>query len=169
MNPAEAQAKITQLRSEVARHDELYHRQAAPAIGDFDYDQLKRELADLEVAWPKLATAESPTAKVGDDRAAGFQTYRHRQPMQSLDNTYSVAELREFHARLVKLFERVEFTYAVEPKIDGLAVSLTYEKGELARAVTRGNGIEGDDVTTNIRTIKSLPLKLKSSPDAPIP
>ena len=169
MNPAEAQAKITQLRSEVARHDELYNRQAAPAIGDFDYDQLKRELADLEVAWPKLATAESPTAKVGDDRAAGFQTYRHRQPMQSLDNTYSVAELREFHARLVKLFERVEFTYAVEPKIDGLAVSLTYEKGELARAVTRGNGIEGDDVTTNIRTIKSLPLKLKSSPDAPIP
>ncbi len=169
MNPAEAKVRIEQLRAEVARHDELYYRQAEPEIRDFDYDQMKRELADLEAAWPELATVESPTVKVGDDRAAGFQTYRHRQPMQSLDNTYSVEELREFHARLVKLLERDDFAYAVEPKIDGLAVSLTYEKGELVRAVTRGNGIEGDDVTVNIRSIKSLPAKLTVTPDDPIP
>lgn len=169
MTSAEAQAKLAQLRAEVARHDELYHRQAQPEISDFDYDQVKRSLADLEAAWPELATAESPTAKVGDDRAEGFQTYRHRQPMQSLDNTYSEAELREFDARLGRLLEREQLNYVVEPKVDGLAVSLTYEKGRLMRAVTRGNGIEGDDVTVNIRTIKSLPEKLQAAKDAPIP
>ncbi|MCF7688667.1 MAG: NAD-dependent DNA ligase LigA [Cephaloticoccus sp.] len=169
MTAAEAQARIVQLRKEVARHDELYHRQARPKISDFDYDRLKRQLADLEAAWPELATQESPTEKVGDDRAEGFVTYRHRQPMQSLDNTYSEAELREFHARLVKLLERDDFTYVVEPKIDGLAVSLTYEKGELVRAVTRGNGVEGDDVTVNIRTIKTLPTRLKNFPGGSLP
>ena len=93
-------------------------------------------------------------SKVGDDRAEGFQTVRHRQAMQSLDNTYSEAELREFHARLVKLLGREDLSYVVEPKIDGLAVSVTYEKGKFVRAVTRGNGVEGDDVTANALTIK---------------
>ncbi|MFM1851484.1 MAG: hypothetical protein RIS54_1168 [Verrucomicrobiota bacterium] len=169
MTPEAAQQKIAELRAQVARHDELYHRQAQPEISDFDYDALKRELADLEAEFPQFATAESPTAQVGDDRAEGFETYRHRQPMQSLDNTYSEAELREFHARLGRVLEREALDYVVEPKVDGLAVSLTYEQGKLVRAVTRGNGVEGDDVTVNIRTIKSLPDKLKSSPDAPIP
>lgn len=167
MTPEAAQKKIAELRAEVARHDELYYRKAEPEISDFDYDQLKHALADLEARYPQFASGESPTARVGDDRAEGFETYRHRQPMQSLDNTYSEAELREFHARLGRVLEREELDYVIEPKIDGLAVSLTYEKGQLVRAVTRGNGVEGDDVTVNIRTIKSLPKKLK--PDAPIP
>lgn len=118
------------------------------------------------------ADAESlvtPTEEVGDDRTEGFQTYRHRQPMQSLDNTYSEAELREFHARLTRLLEREELAYVVEPKIDGLAVSLTYEQGRLVRGVTRGNGVEGDDVTVNLRTIRSLPDRLRAAGGAPIP
>lgn len=167
MTPAEAHTKITDLRREVAHHDELYYRQAQQEIADVDYDKLKRELADLESAFPELASAESPTQQVGDDRSEGFETYQHRQPMQSLDNTYSVEELREFHARLGRLLEREELSYVVEPKIDGLAVSLTYERGELVRAVTRGNGVEGDDVTVNIRTIKTLPTKLKTSVTIP--
>jgi DNA ligase (NAD+) len=169
MTPAEAQPRIAQLRTEVARHDELYHRKATPEISDFDYDLLKQELADLEAKFPQLAGAGSPTERVGDDRAEGFQTYRHRQPMQSLDNTYSEMELREFHVRLVKLLEREDLGYVVEPKIDGLAVSVTYEKGRLVRAVTRGNGVEGDDITANALTIKSLPRELKAGGAAPIP
>ncbi|MCC6414362.1 MAG: NAD-dependent DNA ligase LigA [Opitutaceae bacterium] len=169
MTPETAQQKIAELRAEVARHDERYHRQAQPEISDFDYDQLKRSLAELEARFPQFATGESPTGRVGDDRAEGFATYRHRLPMQSLDNTYSEAELREFHTRLGRVLERVELDYVVEPKIDGLAVSLTYEHGKLVRAVTRGNGVEGDDVTANIRTIKTLPDELKPVKDAPIP
>jgi DNA ligase (NAD+) len=167
MTPAEAQPRIAALRTEVARHDELYHRRAAPEIGDEAYDRLKRELADLEAAFPGAAQAvgpESPTERVGDDRAEGFQTYRHRQPMQSLDNTYSEAELREFDARLSRLIGRADLAYVVEPKIDGLAVSLTFERGRLVRAVTRGNGVEGDDVTANILTLRGLPHALLTAP-----
>jgi DNA ligase (NAD+) len=172
MTPAEAKKRIAAHRAEVARHDELYYRKAKPAISDLEYDRLKRELADLEKQFPEAAQAvavESPTEKVGDDRAEGFQTYRHRLAMQSLDNTYSEAELREFHARLAKLLDRENLAYVVEPKIDGLAVSLTYEKGQLVRAVTRGNGVEGDDVTANALTIHSLPHSLKKTKSAPIP
>ncbi|HXA80759.1 MAG TPA: NAD-dependent DNA ligase LigA [Opitutaceae bacterium] len=172
MKVVEAQKRIAELRAQVARHDELYYRQAGPEISDFDYDRLKRELADLEAKFSdaaKAAGADSPTARVGDDRLEGFTTYRHRQPMQSLDNTYSEAELREFHARLVKLLDREELTYVIEPKIDGLAVSLTFEKGKFVRAVTRGNGVEGDDVTANALTIHSLPRELKKAKGAPIP
>jgi DNA ligase (NAD+) len=147
----------------VARHDELYYRQAKPELMDFEYDQLKRELADLEAQFPMSLETDSPTTRVGDDRLEGFVTYRHRQPMQSLDNTYSEAELRSFHQRLVKLFGRDDLAYVVEPKIDGIAVSLTYEKGRLVRAVTRGNGIEGDDITANARTIQALPGGLKGA------
>ncbi|MGA3007581.1 MAG: NAD-dependent DNA ligase LigA, partial [Opitutaceae bacterium] len=171
MKVAEAQKRIAELRALVARHDELYYRHAASEISDFDYDQLKRELADLEAKFPDIAkaTGESPTARVGDDRLEGFTTYRHRQAMQSLDNTYSEAELREFHQRLVKLFGREDLAYVIEPKIDGLAVSLTYESGRLVRAVTRGNGVEGDDVTVNAKTIHSLPGELKSGKKHPAP
>ncbi|HEX2855629.1 MAG TPA: NAD-dependent DNA ligase LigA [Opitutaceae bacterium] len=164
MTPAEAQKKIAGLRAQVVQHDELYYRKAKPEISDFDYDALKRELAALEVRFPNAAAAlglESPTTQVGDDRAEGFQTHRHRQPMQSLDNTYSEAELREFDARLTRLLERESLAYVVEAKIDGLAVSLTYERGKFVRAVTRGNGVEGDDVTANALTIHSLPRELK--------
>ncbi len=170
MSPAEAQKRIEELRAIVAYHAELYYRQTKPEISDREYDQLERDLADLEKAFPQFAVAKaSPTTQVGDDRLDGFVTYRHRQPMQSLDNTYSEEELRAFHQRLVKLFGREDLAYVVEPKIDGLAVSVTYEKGKLVRAVTRGNGVEGDDITANARTIYSLPGELKAGPNTPVP
>ena len=169
MTPSEAQKRIADLRAEVALHDERYYRQARPEITDQEYDRIKRELGDLERRYPGASAGDSPTIRVGDDRAEGFQTYRHRQAMQSLDNTYSETELREFHARLVKLLGRDDLSYVVEPKVDGLAVSLTYVKGALVRAVTRGNGTEGDDVTANALTIRTLPRKLKASAGAPVP
>lgn len=169
MTPDEVQKRIAELRAEVSRHAELYYRHAKPEISDRDYDRLERELADLEAQFPEFAAKASPTVRVGDDRLEGFATYRHRQPMQSLDNTYSEEEYRAFHQRLVKLFERENLAYVVEPKIDGLAVSVTYEKGRLVRAVTRGNGEEGDDITANARTIHSLPAELKSGQGRPVP
>jgi DNA ligase (NAD+) len=172
MTPSEALHRIAALRSEVAYHDVRYYRQANSEVSDVEYDRLKRELAGLEANFPEAARqvgVDTPTIRVGDDRADGFLTVRHRQPMQSLDNTYSEAELREFHARLVRLLGREDLSYVVEPKIDGLAVSLTYERGEFVRAVTRGNGVEGDDVTANALTIRSLPRELKASAGARAP
>ncbi|MFH1499054.1 MAG: NAD-dependent DNA ligase LigA [Verrucomicrobiota bacterium] len=169
MTTDEARLRIQALRDEINRHDERYYRDAAPEIADFDYDRLKRELADLEDAHPELTDADSPTAHVGDDRVEGFRTVPHLERMMSLENTYSEAELREFHERLVRLIGRDELDYIVEPKIDGLAVSLTYEKGRLVRAVTRGNGVEGDDVTANILSIDGLPRALAAGPDIPQP
>jgi DNA ligase (NAD+) len=163
MSPAEARQRIADLRAQIEHHDELYYRRAKPEITDFEYDRLKAELAELEAAWPKLAAPDSPTQRVGDDRAQGFREVAHRQKMLSLDNTYNEAELRAFHARLVKLLETDDLRYTVEPKIDGLAVSLTYEDGKLVRAVTRGKGDRGDDVTANALTIATLPRKLHSA------
>lgn len=169
MTPAEAQQRIAELRAVVARHDERYYRQAKPEISDFEYDELKRELADLEARFPQFASADSPTQKVGDDRAQGFKEVAHRQKMLSLDNTYNEAEVRAFHTRLVKLLGRDDLRYTVEPKIDGLAVSLTYEGGKFVRAVTRGKGDKGDDVTANVLTIASLPRELKGGAKAKVP
>jgi DNA ligase (NAD+) len=163
MTPAEAKGKIAALRAEVARHDELYHRRATPEISDFEYDVLKRSLADLEARFPEFASAESPTQRVGDDRVLGFKEVAHRQRMLSLDNTYNETELRAWHARLVKLVGHNDLGFTVEPKIDGLAVSLTYEDGRLVRAVTRGRGDRGDDITVNALTIADLPRQLKGS------
>lgn len=175
MNPAQARKLIAERRAQVAHHDELYYRQAKPEISDFEYDLLKRELAELEARFPAEAAAlagASPTARVGDDRAEGFARVKHRQAMTTLDNTYDEAELREFHARLAKLFGRDDLSYSVEPKIDGASISLTYEHGRLVRAVTRGDGEEGDDVTANVRTIANLPHELRPPADltqSPVP
>jgi DNA ligase (NAD+) len=169
MTPAEARQRIADLRAQVARHDELYYRNARPEITDFEYDRLKRELADLEAQFPQFRAAGSPSERVGDDRLEGFAAYRHRQAMQSLDNTYSEEELRAFHQRLVKLFGRDDLAYVVEPKIDGIAVSLTYEQGGFVRAVTRGDGVEGDDITANAKTIRGLPPRLKAARGAKLP
>jgi DNA ligase (NAD+) len=170
MSPAEASARIAALRAEVAAHDDRYYREARPLITDFDYDRLKRELADLEAAHPAEAAAlgaASPTRRVGDDRSEGFARVRHRQAMTTLDNTYDEGELRDFHARLARLFGREDLAYSVEPKIDGASISLTYEHGRLTRAVTRGDGEEGDDVTANVKTIRGLPHELKRPAAAP--
>lgn len=169
MKSAAAQARLIQLRAEITRHDELYYRAAQPEINDREYDRLKAELAELEAKFPEFAVAASPTDRVGDDRLAGFATYRHRLPLQSLDNTYTEEELRAFHTRLVKQLNREDFAYVVEPKIDGLAVSVTYEQGKLVRAVTRGNGEEGDDVTANVRTIRTLPQELQATAGQVLP
>ncbi len=163
MTPAEAKKRIAELRAEVARHAELYYRQAKPEISDHEYDKLERELADLEKEFPQFAADDSQTRKVGDDRVQGFKEVEHRQKMLSLDNTYNEEELRAFHARLTRLLETGDLRYTVEPKIDGLAVSLTYENGEFVRAVTRGKGDRGDDVTANVATIAMLPRKLRGT------
>jgi DNA ligase (NAD+) len=156
MSPSEAEKLIAELRADVVRHQELYD-QAKPELSDFEFDRRKRKLADLEAAFPQFDRPDSPTHQVGDDRTAGFKEVAHRQKMLSLDNTYNEEELREFHARLVRVLEIEDLHYTVEPKIDGLAISLTYEEGKLVRAVTRGKGDRGDDITANVLTIKSLP------------
>ncbi|MBC7365903.1 MAG: NAD-dependent DNA ligase LigA, partial [Undibacterium sp.] len=163
MNAGQAQSRVAALRAEIGQHDELYYRKATPKITDFEYDVLKHELAELEEKFPQFASADSPTQKVGDDRAQGFVEVAHRQKMLSLDNTYNEAEVRAFHTRLTKLLEVDDLRYTVEPKIDGLAVSLTYENGKLVRAVTRGKGDKGDDVTANVRTIRTLPRTLSGA------
>ncbi|QYY36420.1 NAD-dependent DNA ligase LigA [Ruficoccus sp. ZRK36] len=166
MDKSEASRRIPQLRETITRHDELYYRQGSLEIEDQQYDALKRELAELEAAYPELAEGPSPTERVGDDRTEGFAKVKHRERMMSLDNTYSEAELREFDARLLRIFPEGKLSYVVEPKIDGVAVCLTYENGKLVRAVTRGNGVEGDDVTANVREgVPNLPDRLAG--DAP--
>ncbi|MDB6166914.1 MAG: ligA [Lacunisphaera sp.] len=160
MTPTEAKKKIAELRRQVSHHDELYYRQAKPEVSDFDYDGLKRERADLEAQVPQFASADSPSLRVVDDRLQGFKDVAHRQKMLSLDNTYNEEELRGFHSRLTRLLETDDLRYTVEPKIDGLAVSLTYEDGRFVRAVTRGKGDRGDDITANVRTIAMLPHQL---------
>ena len=161
MSPEQAQQRIALLRAQVGHHDERYYRRARPEISDFEYDTLKHELAELEARFPQWAAPDSPTRRVGDDRVQGFREVAHLQPMLSLDNTYSEEELHGFHARLVRLLGTDDLRYTVEPKVDGLAVSLTYEKGRLVRAVTRGQGDRGDEITANVLTIASLPRTLR--------
>lgn len=149
--------RIAGLRTEIARHDELYFREAKPEITDAEYDRLKRELTALEAAHPEFTR---PADSVGDDRSGRFPVHTHRERMLSLDKAYTEAEWRAFHAKLAKQLGRLDLAFVVEPKYDGLAISLTYERGVLVRAVTRGNGTEGDDVTANARTIRDLPARL---------
>lgn len=145
------------LRKEIERHEHLYRIENLPEISDPEFDRLVRELEQLEADYPLFTKVDSPTRKVGDDRAPGFVTVSHRVPMQSLDNTYSREELLDFDRRLRRLLGDRELEYLVEPKIDGLAISLVYEKGRFVQAITRGNGQQGDDVTENVRTIRGLP------------
>jgi DNA ligase (NAD+) len=157
MSPAQ---EIAKLRSEIARHDRLYYVEAAPVISDREYDQLMQRLIELERAHPDLVTPDSPTQRVGGEPLEGFASVRHTVPMLSIENTYSPEELREFDQRVRKLLGNDEFRYVVEEKIDGVSVALLYEDGLLVRAATRGDGIVGDDITTNIRTIRDIPLRL---------
>ena len=173
MTPQEAQDRLATLRAEIRHHDELYYRKAAPEITDASYDRLQRELAALEQTFPGLAQPVQAEDAVGDDRTGNFPVYRHRERMLSLEKSYSEAELRAFYARLIHQLGRGDITCVVEPKFDGLAISLTYERGRLIRAVTRGNGVEGDDVTANVLAIRALPRELgRTAPDGssnPIP
>ena len=155
--------KILTLRQEVMRHEELYRKKNAPEISDFEYDKLVDQLGDLEREYPQFA---GPDLGIGDDQAEGFQQRDHREPMLSLDNTYDEKEFQQFGERLIgKIGHRNSLEFVVEPNIDGVAVSLTYEKGKFVCAVTRGNGSRGDDVTHNVALIKSIPRTLKNAPD----
>lgn len=154
------QHRIEQLRQEIRRHDRLYYVDAKPEISDRDYDRLYAELKELEAAHPVLITPDSPTQRVGGEPIDGFATVRHREPMLSIDNTYSPDELREFDRRVRKLLPNEAITYAVELKIDGVAISLIYENGQFTVGATRGDGEMGDDVTHNLKTLRELPLSL---------
>lgn len=157
--------QIAQLRAEIAQHDRLYYQLAKPEIDDQAYDRLKAHLAALESAQSEFDFGESPSQQIGDDRLDAFESYRHRKPMLSLDNTYTMDELIEFGRRLEKRFPDHLLNYLVEPKIDGVAVSLTYEQGEFVRAVSRGNGTAGDDITQNVRSIAGIPARIAHAPD----
>ncbi len=153
----EVENRIRLLRETVSHHNERYYRYAEPEISDRQYDRLKRELEDLEREYPEFGGPDSPVLEVGDDRLEGFPSYTHRSPMQSLDNTYLFGELRDFANRLERLLGEDELEFVVEPKIDGMAVSTTYEGGRFVRAVTRGNGTQGDDITANFALIRNYP------------
>ena len=160
--------RAEQLRREIERHNELYHAQDAPEISDAEYDRLFRELVELEERHPELRTADSPTGRVGAKAARGFGEVRHRVPMTSIDNAFNEGQVREWDRRCRQTLERDRVAYTAEPKFDGASVSLRYEQGKLVLAGTRGDGTTGEDVTANVRTIKSVPQRLsgKGWPDA---
>lgn len=162
MNKEEAKIKITGLVNELNHHNYRYYVLAQPTITDYEFDMLLEQLAALEKEFPELLQPDSPTQRVGGTITSEFTSAKHKYPMLSLSNTYSENELREFDERVRKLIDGA-YEYVCELKFDGLSISLTYENGLLTRALTRGDGEKGDDVTTNIRTIRSIPLRLKGT------
>ena len=153
--------RIQGLRRKLNEYNYRYYVENAPAVSDYDYDRMLRELYELEAQYPQYADPNSPTQRVGSDITNKFETILHRYPMQSLSNTYSLEELKDFYDRVEKDAPGAEMV--CELKFDGTAISLTYENGRLLRAVTRGDGTRGDDVTANVRTIRSIPLELVGS------
>jgi DNA ligase (NAD+) len=165
--PDSVSKRAERLRELIRHHEYRYYVENSPEISDFEFDKLMAELEELEKEHPELVTPDSPTQRVGGEPVEGFEVAEHRVPMQSIDNTYSVDELKEFDERVQRLLpgERVE--YVVEPKIDGVAVSLLYEGGVLVRGATRGDGQRGDNITENLRTVREIPLKLRSAGTVP--
>ena len=170
MNIESAKAKINQLTASLNEHNHRYYVLNQPVISDFEFDQMLKELEQLELQFPELADPNSPTKRVGGDITDKFEKVKHRYPMLSLSNTYSQEEIREWEERVHKglgnstdLFSQSEVEYVMELKYDGLAISLTYENGRLTRGVTRGDGETGEDITANVRTIKSIPLHLRGN------
>lgn len=161
---ADTRAILDSLKDQIRHHNYRYHVLDDPEIPDAEYDRLMRELQALEQANPELVTADSPTQRVGDEPVAAFGTVQHQVPMLSLDNAFSVEELRDFHRRVSERLELEDgsdaLVYTAEPKLDGAAVSILYEEGQLVRAATRGDGTTGEDITHNVRTIESVPLRL---------
>ncbi|MBQ5826723.1 MAG: NAD-dependent DNA ligase LigA, partial [Bacteroidaceae bacterium] len=164
MNESE---RIAYLRDTLHHHNHLYYIENKPEISDIEFDHLMYELQQLEDKHPELYDPNSPTARVGSDLSNEFQTIQHARPMLSLGNTYNRDELADFYNRVAEGLDGQPFQIACELKFDGVSISLTYEQGKLTRAVTRGDGVSGDDVTENVRTIRSIPLSLPSSLDYP--
>ena len=159
-------SEIEKLRTEINRHNELYYVESAPEISDAEFDQLLKHLQELEAAHPEIVTPDSPTQRVGG-KAAGFAPFAHRVPLMSLDNSYDINDLQAFDERCRKLADGRRLDYVAELKIDGLSVALHYEKDLLVAGATRGDGRTGDDVLSNVRTIRSIPLRLKSKVQSP--
>lgn len=159
MSPDPA-SEIKRLCEEIRRHDRKYYVEAAPEIADHQYDRLVERLKELEAAHPDLIAPDSPTQRVGDQPVKGLPTVEHRVPMLSIENTYRIEELKKYGDRVAKLLPGEAIEWVVELKVDGVAVSLIYERGQLTRGVTRGDGRKGNDITHNVRTIKSIPLRL---------
>ena len=164
MTPKE---EIEQLRKELEQHNYNYYVLNQPTISDYDFDQMMHHLEDLELFYPQYADKNSPTQRVGSDLNQSFKAVAHKYPMLSLSNTYNEQEVRDFYNRVKEGLEGEDFEICAEMKYDGLSISLTYVDGELTQAVTRGDGVKGDDVTANVRTIRSIPLKLREGSDYP--
>ena len=152
-----------ELRQQINHHNYLYYVEAKPEISDREFDRLLDELKKIEAEHPELVTPDSPTQRVGGEPIEGFKTVTHREPMLSIDNTYNAGELREFDRRVSKLLDGEPVVYVVELKIDGVAISLTYEDGLFTVGATRGDGERGDDVTHNLKTVGGLPLRLRTA------
>jgi DNA ligase (NAD+) len=163
---AEAKSRHAKLVEEICRHDRAYYVEARPVISDHDYDRLYHQLLDLEKEFPELATPDSPSQRVGGAPLSEFKSVRHAVPMMSLENTYSQEEVRDFVKRVQKLLPGEKLEWVVEPKVDGVAVSLRYENGAFTTGATRGDGTTGDDITANLKTIRSVPLCLGGKPPA---
>ncbi len=161
MQPAE---RAEQLRNEIRFHDQKYYVEASPVISDLDYDRLLNELKQIEHDHPELVTADSPTQRIGDQPVTQLVQVRHQVPMLSIDNTYNIDELKAFLTRAQKNLGVSSAAWVMELKVDGVAAAVVYENGLLKRAVTRGNGEVGDDITHNIRTIPDVPLRLSGDP-----
>ncbi len=160
---AQAAKRIAQLRNEIKEHDRRYYEEAAPTLSDREYDRLYKELVDLEAKFPDLVTPDSPTQRVSGRPLQAFAQIQHRVPMLSLDNTYSEDEVANFYKRITRLLPDEKVPVVIEPKVDGVAVSVMYENGRLKYAATRGDGLVGDDITQNIKTIRSVPQQLRGS------
>ncbi len=161
MNQNEAKKTMAKLRDEIHYHNYKYYIENNPVVSDYEFDMLLKKLESLEQQFPELITPDSPTQRIGGQPLEGFTSVEHKIPMLSLDNAYSYDELREFDERVKKNVSTVE--YVCEPKIDGLSIALIYENGVFIRGATRGDGIKGDEVTANLKTIHSIPLKLRGS------
>ncbi|MGB5933932.1 MAG: NAD-dependent DNA ligase LigA, partial [Anaerolineae bacterium] len=156
---ADLEKRVQALRRLIRYHAYLYHVLDSPEISDAEYDALMRQLEELERAYPELVTPDSPTQRVGAPPVEAFGEVEHRLPMLSLDNAFDEEELRAWEKRIRRLSDE-KFDYVLEPKVDGLAISLTYEEGALVRGSTRGDGFRGEDVTLNLRTVPSIPLRI---------
>jgi DNA ligase (NAD+) len=161
LDEKQAANRVAELRQQIAEHDRRYYEQAAPTISDREYDRLYKELVDLETTFPDLVTPDSPTQRVGGKPLKQFRQVAHRTPMLSLDNTYSEQEVADFYRRIAKLLPNEKIQVVIEPKVDGVAVSLLYANGKLRYAATRGDGFVGDDITQNMLTIRSVPDRLR--------
>ncbi|HEY3847167.1 MAG TPA: NAD-dependent DNA ligase LigA, partial [Acetobacteraceae bacterium] len=162
----DAASELAHLAREIAHHDRLYHQQDAPEISDAEYDALRRRNAAIEARFPHLIRADSPSSRIGGAPESGFAKLRHRVPMLSLDNAMNAEDFAEFCARarrFLGLPADAKLEFVAEPKIDGLSINLTYEHGNFMHGATRGDGTIGEDVTTNLRTMKSVPVKLRGS------